>query len=185
MTKYFFPTLSNNRLTLREYNTNDIDAYFKLMSNSSAIKYYREPIKYLSDVSKEFNSDKMRRDNNEAIRWAITLSSQNEFIGTIDLYNINLVKKIATLGCAVSPNYQHKHIGHEAITLVIKYTFENLDINRIQLFVNPENIQAIKTYVRIGFIQEGLLREYEFNGNTHNDMLVFSLLKKDFILRNH
>ncbi|MBR5332015.1 MAG: GNAT family N-acetyltransferase [Muribaculaceae bacterium] len=180
MNDYIFPTLTNNRLTLREYNIDDIDAYFNLMSNPIAIRYYREPIKHITDVTIEFDSDKIRRKNNESIRWAITLSSQNEFIGTIDLYNINLIKKIATLGCAVSPNYQHKSIGHESIMLVIKYAFEKLKINRIQLFVNPENAQAIRTYKRIGFIQEGLLREYEFNGNTHCDMFIFSILKKDF-----
>ena len=174
-------TLSNYRLTLREYTQEDIFPYFELMSNANAIKHYRIPLKRIEEVEKEFESDKRRILNQEMKRWVITLTPQNKFIGTIDVYEINKYKRLGTLGCALVPDYQHQGIGYESISLVLKHMFEQENINRIQLYVNPENIQAIKTYLKIGFRQEGLLREFEYDGYEYKDMLIFSLLKREFL----
>lgn len=176
-----FPELRNDQIILREYQNNDILRYFKLMSDFNAVKFYRQPIAHINDVLTEFESDKKRRMQEEAIRWAITLIPHNDFIGTIDIYNIIKFKKMATLGCAILPEFQHQNIGYRSISMALEFMFYQCGLNRIQLYASPHNSPAIKTYTRLGFKQEGLLREYEFDGNNHHDMLLFSILKRDYI----
>lgn len=174
------PIIRSARLCLRELRSTDTDSYWNLMSNPESIKYYRQPLSSIEEVNAEFEKDKRRFKVGEAIRWAVTINEKDAFIGNIDIYNIQSYKHKATLGCALLPEYRHKGIAFEAINAVLSFLFNSLNFNRIELYVHPENTQAIKTYKSIGFQQEGILREYEIFENSFTDMILFSILKNEW-----
>jgi len=68
----------------------------------------------------------------------------------------------------------------EVLRTIIPYAFNILDMNRIQAKVMPENNASVKLLSKVGFVQEGLLRDFIF-GEILTDTLIFSILKKDFI----
>jgi len=64
---------------------------------------------------------------------------------------------------------------------VVQYGFEKMGLNRIEGMSLPENIPSIKLLKKLGFQEEGTLREYAFFRGQFRDFKMFSLLKKDFI----
>ena len=73
-----------------------------------------------------------------------------------------------------------KGMGSEAIKLTVKFAFETLNLNRLELEVFDFNKRAYKAYKNAGFIEEGILRESEFIDNEYCDTIVMSILKRDY-----
>jgi len=74
----------------------------------------------------------------------------------------------------------NKGFGKETTQLMVDYAFDTLNFNRIQLHVSKENTRAIDVYEKIGFVNEGTLREAMYFDNRYIDFYVMGILKKDW-----
>jgi ribosomal-protein-alanine N-acetyltransferase len=63
---------------------------------------------------------------------------------------------------------------------MIQYGFEGLGLNRIEAFVMPENLASMNALRKLGFREEGVLREYGFWKGQFVDLKCFSLLKREY-----
>ncbi len=77
-------------------------------------------------------------------------------------------------------NYKSKGIMSEAIVSIIKYGFNNMNLERIEAFVSPKNKPSIKLLKRMRFKKEGLLKHHYFDNNRMDDSIVFALLKSEY-----
>jgi RimJ/RimL family protein N-acetyltransferase len=57
---------------------------------------------------------------------------------------------------------QGKGYGTEAVKLLLKFAFNDLNLNKVYLKVFQNNERAIKCYLKAGFVKEGLLRKESF-----------------------
>ncbi|MEZ0536753.1 GNAT family N-acetyltransferase [Caldicellulosiruptoraceae bacterium PP1] len=118
--------------------------------------------------------------NSNVHRFIIEL--KNGFaIGSISYRDYDINNKKVTLGIHIGEkNFWGKGLGTEATKLFIRYLFDNLDINRIELDTFDENVRAIKAYQKCGFKIEGVLREAKCIDGKFHDKILMGLLKKDF-----
>ena len=69
----------------------------------------------------------------------------------------------------------------EALSAILKFGFDELELNRIEAVVLPENTASIQMLEKLGFRKEGLLEEYEKWGNKgFVDLCMCAILRKDF-----
>lgn len=87
-------------------------------------------------------------------------------------------KHIAILGMSVRKGWRNKGIGSMLLAEALKWAKQTKIIKRIELKVFSTNAPAIHLYKRIGFIQEGVLRESVFRHGEFHDDLIMSLLVK-------
>lgn len=62
----------------------------------------------------------------------------------------------------------------------IRHCFEELGLNRIEAFVTVGNNRSLNTLDKLGFKQEGILRDYEYTQGNFHDQVVLALLKRDW-----
>lgn len=102
-------------------------------------------------------------------------------IGNIGVFDINSVGHSAELGIVIGNKaYWNKGYCTEAITLMLKHCFETLNLNRVSLQVYENNLGAIRCYEKVGFVHEGRQREGVFRSGKYLDVLMMSVLKKDW-----
>ncbi len=70
--------------------------------------------------------------------------------------------------------------GTEAIELLLEYCFNTVNLNRIELEVYDYNIRAIKSYRKIGFIEEGRKRQFMWNKGKYYDAIMMSILAEEW-----
>lgn len=98
-------------------------------------------------------------------------------IGSCQLTNIHNIHRSAELQIRIGrSDFRNKGAGSEALRLLINYGFETLSLHRIMLHVFSTNLRAINTYRKIGFQQEGLLRDAAYIEGQWQDVLVFGLI---------
>jgi ribosomal-protein-alanine N-acetyltransferase len=68
----------------------------------------------------------------------------------------------------------------EALASAFAWGFEQMQLNRIEAQVHENNLNSIALLSAFGFTQEGLLREVAFWGNSHHDLLQYSLLSREW-----
>jgi len=88
----------------------------------------------------------------------------------------------ATLGIAIHDDrYWNGGYGTEAVELLVDGAFRVLPLERIELKVYPDNQRAIRCYVKAGFKREGVLRSHEFHEGGFADVLVMSILRREWV----
>lgn len=73
-----------------------------------------------------------------------------------------------------------KGYGAEAMKLLLDFGFLEMNLHRISLRVFSFNSRAIKLYEKLGFQQEGKLRESIFRGGKWHDIIHMSILKNEY-----
>jgi ribosomal-protein-alanine N-acetyltransferase len=177
-----FPEIITERLNLREIKQEDAESIYKILSNPEVIKHDTFKlfinIKQAEDIIKLFNDEfKQKR----AIFWGISLKNQSEIIGFCKC-EIEIPKVRADLGYDLRPEYWNIGIMTETLSAIIDFAFQTLDINRIEAAVSTENNSSIRVLEKSGFIKEGILRERSYWGDSCHDMMMLSILKKEYCI---
>lgn len=175
-----FPILETDRLILREITNADAPSIFNCFSNEDVTRFYgQETLERMEDAEAivDFfsNSYKQKR----GIRWGIERKGTQGIIGTIG-FNAWIPKhKRAEIGYEIHPDCWRKGYTSEAIRTVIKYGFDELNLTRIGAVVFLENEASNQLLSKIGFQQEGILRDYMYQNGKAHDTYVYSMLKNN------
>ena len=81
---------------------------------------------------------------------------------------------VAETGCCIVPSARGRGIATEAIVLVTDWAFAGLGLGRVQVFVAPENIAALRLAASAGFEREGVLRSYWEIGGKRVDAVILA-----------
>ena len=104
----------------------------------------------------------------------------NKFVGLAGLKDPDYDNKKIEIGFWIAEKYQHKGIVTLSCRKLIEHAFVNLGMNRIQLRAATENIKSQKVAEQLGFSKEGIERDGELHKRGYVDLVVYSLLKKEF-----
>ncbi|CAM3808077.1 GNAT family N-acetyltransferase [Mesobacillus thioparans] len=176
-----FPILETERLVLRKVMNEDASSIFKYMSNEEVMKYYGlEPFESINDALDEIAWYQSIHNNRTGRRWGITLKEQGVVIGSCGFHNIVSKHFRSEIGFELSQDLWGKGIAAEAVEAIINYGFQHMNFQRIEALIEPPNCSSQKLVEKLGFINEGLLRDYEFTRGKFDDLFMYSLLKQDF-----
>ena len=97
------------------------------------------------------------------------------------LKDINLINRVAEFAIYIGDiSKRGKGYAKAATLLTLMFGFNSLGLNRIFLKVMERNAIAIDLYKKIGFVNEGKLRQSVFKNNRFENELMMSLLKEEF-----
>lgn len=103
------------------------------------------------------------------------------FAGLIGFKCTDKQNKKTEIGYWLSEPFQKKGIIIASVKELVKFAFDELDINRVQIKCATENIQSKKIPQKLNFAFEGIERDGELlAGGKFTDIEVYSLLKREF-----
>lgn len=115
--------------------------------------------------------------------FVICLRNGDEPIGTIGLDAIDFKNQRAEYGNVLigDKRYCGQGLAKEASITLLNYAFFELNMNRVYLYVTKENESAIRLYEKIGFVSEGIIREWHFSAGKFNDVVMMGCLRREYI----
>jgi RimJ/RimL family protein N-acetyltransferase len=75
---------------------------------------------------------------------------------------------------------QNQGYGTEAVRLAMRFGFEELNLNRIELCVFDHNPRGIRVYEKCGFVAEGRMRQASFRHGQYRDVLRYAILRSEW-----
>lgn len=172
-----FPLLETERLLLKEIVEEDAESIFNTFSNHDVTRYYGQDsltsIEQAKELIRFFNKS---YNEKRGIRWGMQIKGGTEMIGTIG-YNLWSPKhRRAEIGYEIHPQYWRKGYATEAVSEIISYGFNELNLTRIGAVVFLENQGSNDLLKKLGFEIEGVLRNYMYQNGVPYDTNVYSLL---------
>ena len=173
-----FKNLESQRLILRRITAADVNEIFALRSNTEVMKYVpRTLCTSLDEVMVLINTIDKKLETNEGINWAITLKGSDTLIGFIGHYQIKWQHFRSEIGYMLSPEFKGKGIVTEAIQLIVKYGFNEMNMHSLEAIIDPENIASARVLEKNNFVKEAHFKENEFYDGRFLDAVIYSLLK--------
>ncbi len=132
-----------------------------------------DSLKYLFDKEKETEKGKK-------VEYGLFIN--NEYIGNISLFDIHEKNKSAEIGYWLSSSHTRNGYMTEAVKMLEKEAFENMELNRIQIKCDERNEASLGVAKKCDYKYEGKFREDSFNEHLNNfrNTLVFSKLKSEY-----
>jgi ribosomal-protein-alanine N-acetyltransferase len=176
------PTLNTTRLIIRPLTEEDIDFLFNYYNQEEISRYTLISFNSIDEV-KAFLDQYTTKSDMRKFKEGIELRSTNQLIGTVTLLNWSKNDRCAEIGYDLSKEYWGKGLMTEALEVFIRFGFEVMNLNRIEATTNIRNERSSKVLTRLGFVQEGILRQkYQFRGN-FSDEIIFSILREEWETR--
>lgn len=172
--------LEGERLYLRPF---DESRDIKLFQYGKNLTEVRETLFLFKPMTTEATVDEANswRKSKENVIFTICENESDEPLGETGLFRIDYVSRAAIYYIAIyDPKYWSKGFGTDATKLILKYSFDILNLNRIQLHVASNNLGGVKAYEKCGFKIEGTLREAMYHNNEYIDFFVMGILRKDY-----
>lgn len=89
---------------------------------------------------------------------------------------INFLHKNAEFYVMVNPELQGQGIGKHVSFWMYNYAFSNLNLHKIYLYTNDDNVAAYSIYEKAGFTLEGILREHKWKNGKFQNRRYYGLL---------
>jgi RimJ/RimL family protein N-acetyltransferase len=115
------------------------------------------------------------------VLFAIREIGSDGLVGTCQLVGIDSPHRSAELRIRIgAPADRGRGYGTEAVTLLLRHAFADLDLHRVTLDVFATNAPAIAVYERCGFVREGVLREAVYLNGRREDIVVMGILRDEW-----
>jgi RimJ/RimL family protein N-acetyltransferase len=168
-------------MKLREIDIQDIERINVWRNNPEIIHLLGNNFLYIAETVDRNWYQQYLNTRTQNVRLAIIPDDTDNAVGIVNLTGIHAVNRSAEFSIMIGDtHYWGKGIGKVATLEMLKHGFQNLNLHRIYLYVLTRNSRAIHMYEKVGFQQEGLLREAVFKNGVFEDMVLMSVLQKDF-----
>ncbi|WP_100065551.1 GNAT family N-acetyltransferase [Miniphocaeibacter massiliensis] len=174
--------LETERLLLRRITKEDAKyAFENWMSDDEVTKYLRwenhksveESLEIISSWIEEYNS-------NQVYHWTIVLKEINEPIGMIGVIELDKKTEKVHIGYALGRAWWNNGIMTEAFQRIIKFLFEEVEVNRIESLHDPNNPGSGIVMKKSGLKYEGTLKQADWNNSGIVDAVCYGLISEDY-----
>ncbi|MBX3082229.1 MAG: GNAT family N-acetyltransferase [Anaerolineae bacterium] len=176
-----FPLLTTARLHLRQIQLSDADDFFGILSDEETTRYYgHPPHRTIEDTRALIHRLHAFFNRQEAIRWGVTLRGDDRLIGSCSLFHFDDGYNRAETGYELNRAYWGQGMMTEAMTALLDYGFENMELHRIEAIIDIANERSKGLLLKLGFTYEGNLRERYDMGTSLEDEHYFGLLRREW-----
>lgn len=123
---------------------------------------------------------KVRTSTDERV-FTVTHARDGRYLGQVGLHQIFWRSRVARAAAIISSKADHGHgYGSAAIAALLDVAFHELELHKVWLMVFRTNERSLRTWRRLGFVDEGVLRDEYFHEDAWHDMVRLGLLRHEW-----
>jgi ribosomal-protein-alanine N-acetyltransferase len=175
--------IETNRLRIREFNSSDC-AMVHAYANDSLINHF---LGFDSIATEEGAKDYIetaisnsQKEQRLSYKLAMEIKPNQEIAGSCWLDISDLNNPIASIGYFVNKHQWGKGYATEMVYALLEFAFHKLTLNKVWATCDADNIASRKVLEKIGFKQEGLLRQHCLRSFGWTDVFSYGILRSEF-----
>lgn len=174
--------LKSKRVVLKQLKHEDLE-FIDKMSREPLVYYYEadeEPRKGETFEKYSKKIARMEQNPDKYLIFLIHILPEETPIGEVIVQLNWETMREWEIGYKVHPDYWGNGYATEAVELLMKYTFEQLNAHKIVGFCNANNVKSARLMERVGMQRDGLLREGRLWHYEWCDEYVYSILDREY-----
>lgn len=176
-----FLMIEGRIINLRTLENSDAYSIYKNAKDREVSKYTHLPypyrLKYARDFVRLCQEHYKKKTDYEL---GIESKKTGKVIGMISLMHIDNSHRSAEVGYWLGNQYWRRGITKEALTLILDFGFNTLELVKIYAKVLHPNLHSIRLLQSAGFRYEGRIRKSVLKEGSWFDELIFALVDEDF-----
>ena len=130
--------------------------------------------------------EKEQSEDPNTIAFSVRTLADDRMIGFVAFDGINWQHGDTFVAIGIGdPAYRGNGYGTDAMRVMLRYGFRELNLQRIQLDAFSYNERAIKSYLKAGFVEEGRQRGMLLRDGRRWDFIYMGILREEWLVRNH
>jgi len=175
------PLLRGEKVWLRPLEERDLGAYVAGINDTEVggIAGYAAP-QSLDEARGWLDHVKEKAKKGDGFFFAVCELGDDRFIGTTWLKEVNYWHSSAELAIFMDRDHIGAGFGTDAQRALLRFAFNSVGLHRVWLTVYASNARAIRSYEKLGFRREGLMRESWRGPNGLEDSALMAILAEDW-----
>ena len=147
--------------------------------------------KYLREWLPWLDNNKSLRDTQEFIKTSLEQFANNngfqvgiwfqgKLAGVIGYHKIDWINRVTSIGYWVVASFQGRGLITKACRVLVDYAFNELKLNRVEIRCAVENRKSRAIPERLGFKEEGVIRQAEWLYDHFVDLVVYGMIKSEW-----
>ena len=172
---------SGQLVKLRAYKEEDIEKATVYINDEEVKKLMDSTIPFPMTKWQEEEWIRSRKANTDfTYDFAIEDLKTGKYIGGCSINECDVKNITCVVGIMIGDKeYWGKGYGSDALKVLIKFIFEEVNMNKIKLNVFSFNNRAIACYKKVGFKEEGILKKEIYRNGTYYDEIIMAMFKDD------
>lgn len=121
-----------------------------------------------------------RPPGGEAFRLVIEGLADRVFAGSVTVAETDSRAGRFRMGIVITRDHRRKGYAAEATELVLTYMFAEQRYNKCEVEVHAFNDASLALYRKLGFVEEGRLRQHEFFAGSHHDVVLLGITAGEY-----
>lgn len=168
-------------IRLRAVEPEDGEFFFESLSDDSIQKYVSDiRIPMSLQACKDWAVNEAAKGNDRESATLVIEDNNHNKVGMIDPHSEDRRVGVFTCGIWIKPEFQNKGYATEAVTLVLKFYFEQLGYQKFNSSVHSYNYASIKLNEKMGFVNEGRIRRDVLSEGKYYDTILYGLTVEEY-----
>jgi len=166
---------------LRPIERDDLPRYVRWFADPEVRRHLEVAVPFsLAQEERWYEDLQEQIARQETMVWAIE-TGDGVHIGSVGLHNIHWQDRSAELGILIGEKtYWDRGYGADAVRTLLRLGFEEMNLHRIYLRVDDDNLRAIRCYEKCEFKEEGKMRDATFREGRYHHQHLMSILRPEF-----
>lgn len=177
----------DEEITLKMLDIYDAERLFNIIDSSREI--LREWLPWLDDTTSVLDSKQFIENAfqlyAEKVALTVGIFFSNELVGIAGFNTFDWRNRIGSIGYWLGKDVQGKGIMTRSVRAFIDYGFQSLELNRIEIRAAYANYKSRAIPERLGFKQEGIIRQAEWLYDHYVDHVVYGMLANEWQDKEH
>lgn len=173
------PTLTDGALSLRAWAAADADAIFEACQDPVIQHAIPIPVPYLAGHARGFVEEfaPQQWSSRQGAPFAAVDAETGRLLAAPSLKAIDADRRSAEVGYWVAPWARGQKVAQRAMRLLSDWAFTELGLQRLEFFIEPENVASCAVAERLGAVREELFPDKEVIRGTSRDIARYALEK--------
>ena len=172
----------NENVSLTLFEKRDAKELFTVVNESR--NYLREWLPWVDKMQSEADYEPIIE------MWLKQFSSEDGFqagilyegkiVGMVGFHGIDWMNKKTSIGYWLAEQYQGNGIMTDAVKSLLDIAFTKYKLNRVEILCGVKNVKSRHIPERLGFKEDGIIRDAEFLYDHYHDCVLYSMLAKEW-----
>ncbi|WP_239616773.1 GNAT family N-acetyltransferase [Cohnella mopanensis] len=174
---YHFTGLEGERVRLIPLERSHAIPLFNCSRDPEIWSSYPVKIKSLEDMNKFIDKALDGLERKEQFPFAVFDKLHNEIVGSTRFLRISEEHNNMNIGSTwYSSKVWRTSVNTETKYMMLKYAFETLNTDRVEIVTSTDNVRSQKAIERLGAVKEGILRKKYYN----LDYVIYSIIQSEW-----
>ncbi|MCL6571324.1 MAG: GNAT family N-acetyltransferase [Bacillus sp. (in: Bacteria)] len=173
----------DDELSLKLLEVKDAERIFEL--NDRSRDYLREWLPWLDATTKVDDTKAYifmsLKSFAELKSMNTVILYQGEIVGVAGYNELDWSNKTAYIGYWLAAEYQGNGIMTKTVRALTDYAFKEFELNRVEIRAAVENKKSRGIPERLGFVNEGFIRQCEWLYDHFVDHIIYGMLAEDWL----